>query len=123
MTVNKKEPLSKKERIKIPRVIMPEQEPKERVKNFKEVPFGLPIKLAQIEAQRCIECKKPVCIAGCPVEVDIPAFLMLIVDGDFIGAAKKIKETNQRKLKIPTLYRRFAGGFVPRRNSAKRSVF
>jgi len=94
MTANKKEPLSKKERMKIPRVIMPEQDPKERVKNFKEVPFGLPIKLAQIEAQRCIECKKPVCIAGCPVEVDIPGFLKLIVDGDIIGAAKKIKETN-----------------------------
>ncbi len=91
---NNYEPLPKKERMKIPRQKMPEQDPKERVKNFKEVPYGLPADIARLEAQRCIECKKPKCVAGCPVEVDIPAFLVMVAKGDFIGAAKKIKETN-----------------------------
>ncbi len=94
MTAKKQEPISKKERLQIPRQKMPQQDAKERIKNFNEVPYGLPAELAQKEAMRCIECKKPVCIGGCPVEVDIPAFIKLIVDGDFIGAAKKIKETN-----------------------------
>ncbi len=91
---NKKEPLIKKERVKVPRQPMPEQKPEERVKNFKEVPHGLTPELAQIEASRCLDCKKPLCIAGCPVEVDIPGFIKLIMDGDFSGAARKIKETN-----------------------------
>jgi len=46
------------------------------------------------EAKRCIQCKKPACIAGCPVDVKIPEFIKLIADGDFIGAARKLKETN-----------------------------
>jgi glutamate synthase (NADPH/NADH) small chain len=90
----KKEPLVKKERLQVPRAIMPQQDPKERIKNFKEVPYGLTPEMAQIEASRCLECKKPVCIDGCPVEVDIPAFINLVMEGDFSGAAKKIKETN-----------------------------
>jgi glutamate synthase (NADPH/NADH) small chain len=90
----KKEPLLKKERIKVPRQEMPEQDPKERIKNFREVPHGLTPELAQIEALRCLECKKPLCIAGCPVEVDIPAFILMVVDGEFVKAARKIKETN-----------------------------
>jgi glutamate synthase (NADPH) small chain len=94
MTPQKKEPISKKERLQIPRQKMPQQDPKERIKNFKEVPFGLSTEMAQTEAMRCIECKKPVCVSGCPVEVDIPGFIRLVVDGDFVGAAKKIKETN-----------------------------
>ena len=50
---------------------MPEQEPKERVKNFKEVPFGYTPEQAVAEAQRCLQCKKPVCVGGCPVNIDI----------------------------------------------------
>jgi glutamate synthase (NADPH/NADH) small chain len=73
---------------------MPEQDPAERIRNFKEVPFGLTPELAQLEASRCLECKKPLCVAGCPVEVDIPGFIHLVMEGDFIGAARKIKETN-----------------------------
>jgi len=95
MTNNsEKQPLTKKERLQIPRQKMPEQEPEERIRNFKEVPFGLTPELAQREAIRCLDCKKPLCIAGCPVEVDIPAFIKLVTEGDFIGAARKIKETN-----------------------------
>ena len=88
------DPKEVKERLKIPRQPMPEQDPKERVKNFKEVPYGYPPELAMREAMRCIQCKKPLCVEGCPVEIDIPAFLELIVEGKFIEAARKIKEKN-----------------------------
>ncbi|MFQ5963215.1 MAG: bifunctional dihydroorotate dehydrogenase B NAD binding subunit/NADPH-dependent glutamate synthase [Candidatus Scalinduaceae bacterium] len=81
-------------RIKIPRQIMPQQSAKSRIKNFKEVPFGYTVEQAQREAIRCIQCKKPLCYEGCPVNIDIPAFIKLIGEGDFIGAARKIKETN-----------------------------
>jgi glutamate synthase (NADPH/NADH) small chain len=83
-----------KERLKIPRQKMPEQEPKDRVKNFKEVPFGYTPELAMQEAQRCLQCKKAVCVDGCPVEINIPAFVQLIAEGDFIGAAKELKKNN-----------------------------
>ncbi len=73
---------------------MPEQDPKVRAKNFKEVPFGYPPELAQLEASRCLQCKKPKCIEGCPVEIDIPAFIKLISGGDYVGAARKLKERN-----------------------------
>ena len=81
-------------RVKIPRQIMPQQSAKTRSKNFKEVPFGYSVEQAQREATRCIQCKKPLCFEGCPVNIDIPAFIKLIGEGDFIGAARKIKETN-----------------------------
>ncbi len=64
--------LDKKDRMKIPRTKMPEQDPKERIHNFNEVPFGLETELAVTEASRCLECAKAPCVAGCPVEVDIP---------------------------------------------------
>jgi glutamate synthase (NADPH/NADH) small chain len=83
-----------KDRLKIPRHKMPEQTPQERVKNFKEVPFGLTPEMATKEAQRCLQCKRAVCIEGCPVEVDIPAFVRLIAQGDFIGAAQELKKNN-----------------------------
>jgi glutamate synthase (NADPH/NADH) small chain len=86
--------LDNKERLKIPRQKMPEQEPEVRAKNFSEVPFGYTPELARLEADRCLQCKKPKCIAGCPVEIDIPAFIQLIADGDFTGAARKLKERN-----------------------------
>ncbi|MFQ5687778.1 MAG: bifunctional dihydroorotate dehydrogenase B NAD binding subunit/NADPH-dependent glutamate synthase [Candidatus Scalindua sp.] len=79
---------------KIPRQIMPQQAAETRRKNFKEVPFGYSVEQAKREATRCIQCKKPLCFEGCPVNIDIPAFIKLIGEGDFIGAARKIKETN-----------------------------
>ncbi len=84
----------KKKKEKIPRQSMPEQDPKVRAKNFDEVPLGYTEEQAILEAKRCIQCKKPSCIAGCPVDVDIPGFIKLIAEGDFIGAAHKLKETN-----------------------------
>ncbi|MHB8908905.1 MAG: NADPH-dependent glutamate synthase [Syntrophales bacterium] len=79
---------------KVPRHKMPEQAPDARVKNFDEVPTGYTDETAIAEAMRCIQCKKPGCMAGCPVDVDIPAFVRLISEGRFIEAALKLKETN-----------------------------
>ena len=84
----------KPQRKKIPRQKMPEQAPQVRKRNFDEVPFGYDPELAQLEASRCLQCKKPKCVDGCPVEIDIPSFIQLIVDGDFDGAARQIKKTN-----------------------------
>lgn len=84
----------KEKKEKIPRQKMPEQDPKVRAKNFNEVPYGYPPEVAQLEASRCLQCKKPKCIEGCPVEIDIPAFIKLIYEGDFVGAARKLKERN-----------------------------
>ena len=84
----------KEKKPKVPRQKMPEQDPKVRAKNFDEVPFGYTPELAQLEASRCLQCKKPKCIEGCPVEVYIPAFVKLILDGDFAGSARKLKERN-----------------------------
>lgn len=82
------------EKLKIPRQKMPGQDPKERIKNFKEVPFGYTPEMALTEAKRCLQCKKALCMGGCPVEVDIPAFVRMIAEGDFIGAAKELKKNN-----------------------------
>jgi glutamate synthase (NADPH/NADH) small chain len=79
---------------KIPRQPMPEQEPKVRSRNFQEVPLGLSPEAAQKEAARCLQCKKPACMEGCPVEIDIPAFIKLIHDGEFTKAIRKIWERN-----------------------------
>lgn len=83
-----------KDRMKIPRQPMGEQPPLERVKNFFEVPLGYTEADAVREAQRCIQCKKPLCVGGCPVNIDIPWFIRLIAEGKFVEAARKLKETN-----------------------------
>ena len=83
-----------KERLKIERQKMPEQNPLERKNNFEQVNFGLSSEIAQLEAKRCLQCKRPFCVPGCPVGVNIPEFIRLIAEGDFVGAARKIKETN-----------------------------
>jgi len=88
------EKLKIKERMKIPRAIMPEQDPLVRNRNFDEVPFGLTEEQALLEAARCLGCPKQPCVAGCPVEVDIPGFINLIQEKDYAAAARKIKETN-----------------------------
>jgi len=75
-------------------VPMPEQDPKERIHNFNEVPLGYSPEMAIAEANRCLQCKKAPCIAGCPVAIDIPAFINLIAQGDFIAAYRKVMEKN-----------------------------
>jgi glutamate synthase (NADPH/NADH) small chain len=76
------------------RVAMPEQAPDIRKRNFDEVPTGYTVQMAQEEAARCIQCKKPGCVAGCPVEVDIPGFIRLITEGDLTAAIRHIWSTN-----------------------------
>jgi glutamate synthase (NADPH/NADH) small chain len=73
---------------------IPQQPVQERIRNFEEVALGYSEATALAEAQRCLNCKKPACVAGCPVEVDIPAFIELIKKNDYLGAIKKIKEKN-----------------------------
>src|SRR5208337_2096085 len=87
-------PVPLKERMKVPRQHMLEQEPLVRATNFKEVNLGYSEELARTEAQRCLECAKPTCIDSCPVNVKVPEFVELIVKGDFLGAAAKIREDN-----------------------------
>jgi len=73
---------------------MPEQKPAERVKNFQEVALGYTEEDALAEAKRCLECANPLCRQGCPVNVDIPGFIKLVQEGDFLAAAALIKEYN-----------------------------
>ena len=83
-----------KVRVAMTRTEMLEQDPKIRNKNGLEVNLGLTEKLAMQEAARCIDCPDPTCISGCPVNIYIPKFIKKIEIGDFLGAAKIIKETN-----------------------------
>lgn len=73
---------------------MPKQEPEARITNFNEVALGLTEEQAINEARRCLQCKKPQCMKGCPVEVRIPSFLKYIAEGDFERAIKEIKKDN-----------------------------
>lgn len=79
---------------KIPRQPMSEQEADVRKRNFEEVPFGYTPELAMKEAERCLQCKKPSCIDGCPVAVDIPGFIKLIKEGEFTASIRKVWERN-----------------------------
>lgn len=74
----------------IPRVPMPEQAAEARRRNFEEVPLGYTPEMAMAEASRCLQCKKPACVGGCPVGVDIPGFIGHIRDGDFTAAIRNL---------------------------------
>ncbi len=76
------------------KVKMPEQNPEIRSRNFKEVALGYDEEMAVSEAQRCLNCKTRPCVAGCPVNVQIPEFIKLVGERDFEGAYAKIRETN-----------------------------
>ncbi|MGM0423440.1 MAG: NADPH-dependent glutamate synthase [Thermodesulfobacteriota bacterium] len=84
----------KEKKEKLPRQKMAEQGPKERGKNFDEVPLGYSPEEAQKEASRCLQCKKPSCIEGCPVGIDIPGFIKHVEQGEFTKAIRKIWEKN-----------------------------
>jgi len=75
---------------KIPRQQMPEQKPEVRKRNFEEVPLGFTEEMAMNEAQRCLQCKKPACVEGCPVSVDIPGFIRLVKEGEFTQSIRHV---------------------------------
>jgi len=89
-----KNDLTPKERMAIPRQPMPEQNPDDRRRNFTEVPLGYSTEQAIKEAQRCLQCKNPKCIEGCPVNVNIPTFINQVAEGDFEAALETIMMTN-----------------------------
>ncbi len=73
---------------------MPEQDPQVRARNFKEVALGYTAEMAIEEAGRCLKCKKPQCVQGCPVNVRIPEFIAKVQEGDFKAAYEVITSTN-----------------------------
>jgi len=75
-------------------ISMPKQKPKDRIGNFNEVALGYTMEQALAEAERCLQCPKPQCIQGCPVDLDIPAFIKEIKEKNFDAAIKKVKEKN-----------------------------
>ena len=77
---------------KIPRVSVREQEPAVRATNFEEVCYGYNSEEAQLEASRCLNCKNPRCVAACPVNINIPAFISKIAEGDYATASAIIAE-------------------------------
>jgi glutamate synthase (NADPH/NADH) small chain len=89
--VNPKKP---SERMKIPRQLSIEQPADPRSRNFEEVSFGLDEERALLEAARCLECKDPVCIEGCPVGIDIKSFIQLVFKEEYVAAVTKIREAN-----------------------------
>ncbi len=82
------------EKFKRKRVAMREQDPKDRIHNFEEVPYGYSLEEAIEEAQRCLQCKPAACVEGCPADVHIPEFIDKILDEDVKGAFDEIKITN-----------------------------
>ena len=77
-----------------PRTPMPQQDPAERARNFQEVALGYTPEMAIREAGRCLHCKRPFCVEGCPVNVRIPDFIARVADGDFEAAYQIITSTN-----------------------------
>ncbi len=77
-----------------PRIPCPEQDPMERVKNFEDVVIGYTPEMAREEAERCIQCKNPLCVKGCPVGIDIPGFIRAIKEGDLEESYTIITEQN-----------------------------
>jgi glutamate synthase (NADPH/NADH) small chain len=84
-------PAEFKERSKLPRSRMPEQDPKVRARNFDEVNLGYDAETAVKEAQRCLLCPKTPCTTGCPVQINIPAFIEEVAKGNFLKALEIIK--------------------------------
>jgi len=87
-------PLTKKERLQLERQEMPQADAARRARTFEEVNLGFDPVRAAAEARRCLECANPKCVHGCPVGVDVRAFVDLVLAGDFLGAAAKIREAN-----------------------------
>jgi len=85
---------NKKKQARPPRQVMPTQDPEVRIHNFNEVALGYTLEMAVTEATRCLQCKKPQCVLGCPVEVKISEFIGALAQQDLVTAAKELKEKN-----------------------------
>ena len=84
-----------KDRVAIPRVKMNELKPEERIQSlYAEVNQGLTFEQAVTEAHRCLNCKKPTCVEGCPVNINIPGFIKQLEIGNILGAAQIISESS-----------------------------
>ena len=88
------ETLTPKERAAIPHMDMPSQSPEVRIRNMSEVALGYTEDEALVEASRCLQCRNKPCINGCPVGIDIPAFIHTITERDYRGALSVIQETS-----------------------------
>lgn len=84
----------KKKKLDFNRREMPKQDPEVRAQNFSEVALGYPVETAVEEAKRCLQCKKPKCVANCPVEIDIPGFIKCIAERDFAKGVRILKDKN-----------------------------
>jgi glutamate synthase (NADPH/NADH) small chain len=93
MTQQSKKPAQSK-KVRLPRQTMPTQEAHIRAQNFNEVALGYSLETAMLEANRCLQCKKPKCVFGCPVNVKIPEFVGALAEGDLPAAAALLKEDN-----------------------------
>lgn len=89
-----KESLKPKERLALPRQEMPSQDPEVRVNNMNEVAIGYFEEQVKVEAERCLQCKTAPCVAGCPVQIDIPGFIKAAADGDYEESLAIIKRTS-----------------------------
>lgn len=87
-------PMKPSARMKIPRQHAHEQPPQDRSVNFHEVSYGFNESDAFVEATRCLECSDPVCVTGCPVNIDIRGFIRLMLRGSYGDAVRKIREAN-----------------------------
>jgi glutamate synthase (NADPH/NADH) small chain len=76
------------------RVEMPRQDPEVRRHNFNEVALGFNMEMAKAEAERCLQCKNPKCVEGCPVQINIPGFILKVREGDMPGAVEVLKSAN-----------------------------
>jgi glutamate synthase (NADPH/NADH) small chain len=88
------ERLPPKERVKIPRQQMPEREAEERARDFGEVNLGFGLAIVEKEAQRCLSCAHPKCVRGCPVGVKVREVVELVLEGEYLKAAAKLREDN-----------------------------
>ncbi len=88
------EAVAQHDRMKIPRQGMPTQEAEVRAHNFNEVALGYEAQMAALEANRCLQCKRPKCVEGCPVGVNIPLFIERLREGDLPGSVRSLKGDN-----------------------------
>ena len=86
--------LTPKDRMAIPQQEMPTGEPLARARSMGEVATGYTVEQAIVEANRCLQCAKPFCMDGCPVNIDIPGFIKEIANGEFKAAVDSIKKTS-----------------------------